>query len=279
MGSSISRRVFLKGCAGMGIMCLTGPVAASAGCLPAGISGCRDENLRFAWYYLRQGDLAKAEELFESAMAEKVGNSPEAGVNVEPAYALALAKYDALGGDGAPGIRRHMHHDLKGDNPALHAFNRGFQRFFDLHISEAAAPHDPGRKKGETPPELLALALFTAVDQDLPAGRMKTRNFLNGNFSDKKKLLKDLLPAYRSLVTAPGMDRESRDPANPYNRLLVGTHAAKWLGDHYAYSGNFRKGEPRAMSDFIYEEMEKTIEFLAAGLKVRNRCKYFNNRV
>lgn len=273
MGSKISRRVFLKGCAGCAVFGLMKPAEGSASCLPAGISGCRDENLRYAWYYIQKGNLEKAERFLQRAMVPQGDKAEGASINVEPVYVIAMAKYEALGGERAPGIRQHMDSALERNNPALHAFNSGFMRLFNRHLHYNDAPEDEGAEA------LLSLSLFTAVDQAPEKGRSRTKKYMGSTLDKKKKLLGKLFQTYRSLGEDSGLDRQSRDPANPYNRLLVGAHASKWLGDHYAFAAGFRAGDLTRMSDFVYERIEKPFRGLASGLKARNRCKYFNNRV
>lgn len=279
MGSKISRRVFMKGCAGCALFSLMKPGAGAASCLPAGISGCRDENLRYAWYFIQKGDLEKAERYLESGLTAPGGKAGGAPVNVEPAYVIAMAKYDAIGGVGAPGIRRHMDNALERENPSLHAFNTGFRRLFNRHISHIPSGDNPGNGGAPKAEALLSLSLFTAVDQDPEKGGNRAGIYMRSTLAEKKKQLEKLFPTYRSLGEETGLDQRSRDPANPYNRLLVGAHASKWLGDHYAYTAGFAAGDLTAMSDFIYERIEKPFRGLAPVLKVRNRCKYFNNRV
>ncbi len=91
MSSKISRRVFLKGCGGVALFSLMKPATGEASCLPAGISGCRDENLRYAWYFIQKGDLEKSGRYLEKGLTARANEAAGASINVEPAYVITMA--------------------------------------------------------------------------------------------------------------------------------------------------------------------------------------------
>ena len=228
-----SRREFLKGMGKTGIAAAASTVPFlsdkahafdEASVFPPGIANCRDRMVRLIYGALSgHYNLGSNYSLFERLTARIGIKREQVDFNsfyLEPAiYFVREEMGGRMNGNDLVAWNK-----LKERNPSLYFFQRGIGYYFDRWI------HNDKRVSTKEIEDNLTKSIFYAAYPNNETAESKSQEFINGNLVEKTQLSNFLMNEFSAMK---GLDQKSKNPSNPYNRMLVASWASFLLANHY----------------------------------------------
>ncbi|MBN2897121.1 MAG: hypothetical protein JXK05_14655 [Campylobacterales bacterium] len=221
--------------------------------IPPGIEHCRDKWVKESFLYWRQNENYYQYAGYEVSWSilDPNGNVGPGHVHpntpfIEPAFHYVKTFNGSITEDSPEKI--------KGKNPSLYYFIKGFEQYKKSWIDGKYVPKDYEINDIEN---YFLSAIFES------AGKLNLLpEYKKSNLNEQENILKnEIMGSYEKL--AQTADKNKREINDEYNKLLVGAWSNFWLISNYQLEEGRKENSPKVMNfyNIIEQPMKKILEY------------------